>query len=231
MIGLSAVSEMSQPNNPATSRHGDDEYEFSDELDGIDWSAVGPIEGDEPKPATTVQAQIQPSIPEECDPPPPTEPPPRPGSSSSSYGFPEIEALDEDDLAELDEMERLYGLTTGEREYPAPALMLIPYFRVEEIPENTPSSSACTLETISRPIARLPTADDLVLLSSQSSTSHKRKFSSEGDLSSSLKKSRTLPLECTKQSPKGKEIVRDAPVEEVIQAVYDSLVETCTCPM
>ena len=120
MIGLSAVSEMSQPNNPATSRHGDDEYEFSDELDGIDWSAVGPIEGDEPKPATTVQAQIQPSIPEECDPPPPTEPPPRPGSSSSSYGFSDLEALDEGELATLDEMEREYGLTTGEHERSVP---------------------------------------------------------------------------------------------------------------
>ncbi|KAF9785951.1 hypothetical protein BJ322DRAFT_1210521 [Thelephora terrestris] len=204
---------MSQPSNATTSGHVYDEYEFPDELEGIDWSAVGPIEGDEPKPETTTQVQTQSSVPEENTPSPPTELPPRPSSSSSSYGFPEIDALDEGDLAELDETERLYGLIT------------------EEIPGNAPSSSACTLDAIHRPIARLPTADDLILLSSQSSTSCKRKFSSEGGLSSPLKKSKSLPLECAKPSLKGKEIVRDAPVERVIQAVYDSFVETCTCPI
>jgi len=104
---------MPQPNNPATSRRDDDEYEFPDELEGIDWSTVGPIEGDEPKPETATGAQTQSSAP--VGPPPPTEPPPRPGSSSSSYGFADIETLDEGDLAELDETERLYGLATGER--------------------------------------------------------------------------------------------------------------------
>lgn len=109
--------------------------------------------------------------------------------------------------------------------------MLIPDLRVGEIPENAPSSSALTLDIISRPIARLPTADDLVLSSSQSSASHKRKLSSEGDKSSPLKKSRTLPLECTKTSLKGKETARDSPADDVVKAVYDSLVETCSCPM
>jgi hypothetical protein len=103
---------MSQPNNSMTTRRGDDEYEFPDELEGIDWSAVGPIEGDEPKPETTAGVQTQP--PATDDPHPPTEPPPRPGSSSSSYGFDDIQTLDDDDLAELDQMERLYGLATGE---------------------------------------------------------------------------------------------------------------------
>ena len=104
---------MSQPNNSTTGRRGDDEFEFLDELEGIDWSTVGPIEGDEQKPETAVGEQIQSSAP--GDPPPPMELPLRPGSSSSSYGFADIETLDEGDLAELDETERLYGLTTGER--------------------------------------------------------------------------------------------------------------------
>lgn len=218
---------MSQSNNSATSRRGDDEYEFPDELEGIDWSSVGPIEGDEPKPETTVQTQSSAPV----DPPPLTEPPPRPSSSSSSYGFPDIETLDEDDLAELDETERLYGLAAGERTH----LAYHPYVHRDrytaEILQNTPSSSARTLDTLPRPIARLPTADDLVLPSSQSSTSHKRKLSSEDTKSSPLKKSRTLPLECTKSSPKGKETTRDVPVEDVIKTVYDSFVESCSCPM
>jgi len=99
---------MSEPNYSATSRHDDNEYEFPDELEGIDWSAVGPIKGDEPKPETTAPVS------EHSDQPLFAELPPRPGSSSSSYEFPNIETLDEDDLAELDEMERLYGLTSGE---------------------------------------------------------------------------------------------------------------------
>jgi hypothetical protein len=109
--------------------------------------------------------------------------------------------------------------------------MLILDRHVGEIPENTPSSSSHTLDAISRPIARLPTADDLVLSSSQSSTSYKRRLSSEYNKSSPLKKSRTLPLELTKSSSKGKGAARDAPVEDLIQAVYDSFVETCSCPM
>jgi len=104
---------MSQRNSSTTSRRGDDEYEFPDELEGIDWSAVGPIEGDEPKPEATTGVQTQPSASD--NPPPPTELPPRPGSSSSSYGFADIETLDENDLAELDQTERSYGLATGER--------------------------------------------------------------------------------------------------------------------
>lgn len=107
-ISLRLRCSMSQPNYSATSRRGDDEYEFPDELEGIDWSSVGPIEGDEPKPETTARVS------EDGAPPLSTELPPRPGSSASSYGFPEIDALDEDDLAELDETERLYGLITGE---------------------------------------------------------------------------------------------------------------------
>jgi hypothetical protein len=99
---------MSQLNSSATSRRDDDEYEFPDELDGIDWSTVGPIEGDEPKP------EIMARVSEVGDPPLSTEVPPRPGSSCSSYGFPDIGTLDEGDLAELNETERLYGLTTGE---------------------------------------------------------------------------------------------------------------------
>lgn len=111
----------------------------------------------------------------------------------------------------------------------APMFILLPH--VGEVPENSPSSSARTLDIISRPIARLPTADDLIFSSSQSSTPHKRKHSSEGDKSSPLKKSRTLPLECTNLSSKGKGIARDAPVEDLIQAVYHSFIETCSCPM
>jgi len=103
---------MSQPNNSTTSRRGEDEYEFPDELEGIDWSTVGHIEGDEPKSRTPAEQRIQPFTPD--NPPLPTELPPRPGSSASSYGFADIETLDENDLAELDETERLYGLTTGE---------------------------------------------------------------------------------------------------------------------
>ena len=97
--------------------------------------------------------------------------------------------------------------------------------------EDTPPSSARTPDVISRPIARLPTADDLVLSSSQSSTSSKRKFSNENAKSSPLKKSKTLPLECAKSSSKGKETARDIPAEDVVQAVYDSFVESCSCPM
>lgn len=214
---------MPQFDYTATGRHGDDEYEFPDELEGIDWSAVGHIEGDEPKPETT------PRVSEGGDPPLSAEPPPRPGSSSSSYGFPDIGTLNEDDLAELDETERLYGLTTGELAQSTPPILILDR-HVEEIPEYAPSSSAHTLDAISRPIARLPTADDLILPSSQSSVS-KRKLLSEDDKSSPLKKSRTLPLECTKSSSKGKGIARGAPFEDLIQAVYDSLVETCSCPM
>ena len=91
---------MSQPDNSTTGWHSDDEYEFPE---GIDWSTVGPIESDEQNLAG-VQTQ----------PPPPSEPPQRPGSSSSSYGFTDLETLNEDDLAELDETERLYGLIAGE---------------------------------------------------------------------------------------------------------------------
>lgn len=216
---------MSQLNSSATSRRDDDEYEFPDELEGIDWSTVGPIEGDEPKPGTTARVS------EDGHPPLSTELPPRPGSSSSSYGFPDIETLDEDDLAELDETERLYGLTTGEPVPPAHQPHAHSDRHVGETPENTPSSSAHTLDVISRPIARLPTADDLVFSSNQSSTAHKRKLPSEHEKCSPLKKSKTLPLELTKSSSKGKETARDAPVEDLIQAVYDSFVETCSCPM
>ena len=103
---------MPQPNNSVASQRDDDEYEFPDELEGIDWSAVGSVEGDEPAPEPTAGVQTQLSATDGL--PPPTEPPPRPGSSSSSYGFTDIETLDEEDLAELNEMERLYGLVTGE---------------------------------------------------------------------------------------------------------------------
>ena len=103
---------MPQPNNPATSGHSDDEYEFPDD---IDWSAVGSA-GDE-----LAQPEIQSSVSEGCDPPTiTTDLPPRPGSSSSSYGFSDLEALDEGELATLDEMEREYGLTTGEHERSVP---------------------------------------------------------------------------------------------------------------
>ena len=98
--------------NDFTSGLRDDEYEFPDDLEGIDWSAVGPIEGDEPKPEIIARVQTQSSLPESQS--PATELPPRPSSSSSSYGFPDIGSLDENDLAELDETERLYGLTPGE---------------------------------------------------------------------------------------------------------------------
>lgn len=103
---------MSGLNNTATSWRSDDEYEFPDELEGIDWSVVGPIEGDEPKPESTTAVRVQQLAPE--GPPHHTELPPRPGSSSSSYGFTDIETLDEDDLAELDETERQYGLVAGQ---------------------------------------------------------------------------------------------------------------------
>lgn len=96
---------------------------------------------------------------------------------------------------------------------------------------NTSPSSTHTLHIIPRPIARLPTADDLVLPSTQSFASSKRKLSSEDDQSSPLKKSRTMPLECAKTGSKGKGSVRDASADDVIRAVYDSFVETCTCPM
>ena len=219
---------MSQPNNSTTSLRDDDEYEFPDELEGIDWSAVGPIEGDEPKPETPAEEQTQ-SAPD--DPPPPTELPPRPGSSSSSYGFTDIETLDEDDLAELDETERLYGLATGERTKSAHYPYAYGDRHVAEILESTPSSSARTLDAIPHPIARLPTADDIVFLSSQSSASHKRKLSGGGTKSSPVKKSRTLPLECVKPSLKGKETARDTPVQNVVTAFYNSFVESCSCPM
>ena len=98
--------------NDFTSGLRDDEYEFPDDLEGIDWSTVGPIEGDEPKPEITARVQTQSSLPESQS--PATELPPRPSSSSSSYGFPDIGTLDEDDLAELNETERLYGLTSGD---------------------------------------------------------------------------------------------------------------------
>lgn len=220
---------MSRSNNSATGRRGDDEYVFPDELEGIDWSTVGSIEGDEPK-LGTEQTQPQSSMSQGGIPPSPTELPPRPGSSSSSYGFPDIATLDEDDLAELDETERLYGLAMRESSGLSFAPTLTCICRAGEIHENTPSSSAHTLD-ITRPIARLPTADDLILPFSQPSMSSKRKVLGDDDKPSPLKKSRTLPLECAKQSPKGKEAARDDPAEGVIQAVYDSLMETCSCPM
>jgi hypothetical protein len=99
--------------------------------------------------------------------------------------------------------------------------------RVDGTPGNEPSSSVRTLDAISRPIARLPTADDVVLPPCQS---YKRKFSRDHK-SPLLKKSKTFPLECTKLSSKGKEPARDAQDDDVIQSVYDSLMETCVCPM
>ena len=113
-----SLSMSLQPNTSTTSRRDDDEYEFPDELEGIDWSVVGPIEGDEPEPETTAVEQTQTSAPVV----PPTDLPPRPGSSSSSYGFADIETLDADDLAELDETERLYGLVTGKWKQLTPPL-------------------------------------------------------------------------------------------------------------
>jgi hypothetical protein len=116
---------MPQSNDFTSRLRDDDEYEFPDELEGIDWSAVGPIEGDEPKPERTARVQTQSALPESQE-SLATELPPRPGSSSSSYGFPDIGSLDEDDLAELNETERLYGLTPGDctqliyRPYPHP---------------------------------------------------------------------------------------------------------------
>jgi len=210
---------MSRPDNATTGWHSDDEYEFPE---GIDWSTVGPIEGDEPN----LGVQTQP--PASSNPPPPSELPQRPGSSSSSYGFTDLETLNEDDLAELDETERLYGLVTGEWTEPihqSPPQCAHRDRHGERPLENTAPNSSRTLDTISRPIARLPTADDLVLLSSQSSTSLKRKPSSE------VKKAKTLPLECTKSSSKGKETAQDILIEDVIQTVYDSFVESCSCPM
>lgn len=218
---------MSQPNNPATSLRCEDEYEFPDELEGIDWSAVGPIEGDEPKPEIAPVEQTQFSAPD--DPSLPTELPPRPASSSSSYGFADIETLDEDDLAELDETERLYGLTTGEQIQLTSHPCVHCDRRAEEILESTPSSSARTLDDIPRPMARLPTVDDIILPSNRPSASCKRKLSS-GDISP-LKKSRTLPLECTKVRTKGKGRAQDTPIEDVIQTVYASFVESCSCPV
>jgi len=99
----------------------------------------------------------------------------------------------------------------------------------EEILESTPSSSARTLDDIPRPVARLPTVDDIILPSSRSSASRKRKLSSENI--SPLKKSRTLPLECTKATTNGKGRAQDTPVEDVIQSVYASFVESCSCPV
>ena len=99
------------------------------------------------------------------------------------------------------------------------------------IPRNTPSSSTRTLNTIPCPIARSPTADDLVLPSTHTYASNKRKLSSKDDHSSPLKKSRTMPLECAKSGSKGEGAAQDAPADDVIRAVYNSFVETCTCPM
>ena len=211
----------SQPSTSTTSQHDNDEYEFPDDLEGIDWSIVGPIEGDKlyPETASAVVA-------------PPTDLPPRPGSSSSSYGFSDFENLDAGDFAELNETERLYALEIGEQTDPS-SPVCAHHDRCEEaLPENTPSSSARTLDTIPRPIARLPTADDLIPSASQRSTSHKRKLSSKGTKEpSSLKKSKTLPLECSKSGSKGKETARDPPVEDLIQTIHDSFVESCSCPM
>lgn len=105
---------MSRPNNPTTAWHSDDEYEFPE---GIDWSTVGPTEGDGPNLETAVGTQTR--TPVSSNPPPSSEPPQRPSSSSSSYGFTDLETLNEDDLAELDETERLHGLVTGEWTWPA----------------------------------------------------------------------------------------------------------------
>lgn len=214
---------MSQPNDPTTSLCCDGEYEFPDELEGIDWSVVGPIEGDEPKP----EEQTQSSAPD--DPSLPTDLPSRPASRSSSYGFADIETLDEDDLAELDETERLYGLTTGEQTQLTSYPCAHRDRHAEEILENTPSSSARTLDDIPRPVARLPTADDIILSPSRSSGSRKRRLSDEDILP--LTKSRTLPLECTQASTKGKGRAQDTPLGDVIQSVYTSFVESCSCPV
>jgi len=102
-------SSMSRPNNSTAGWHSDDEYEFPE---GVNWDAVCPTEGDGPSLETTVEVQTQPSV--SSNPPPSSELPQRPGSSSSSYGFVDFELLNEDDLAELDETERLYGVVPGE---------------------------------------------------------------------------------------------------------------------
>lgn len=120
---------MSQPDDSATSAHSDDEHELPDE---IDWNAVRSID-DELQPETTAPAQveIQPSVPEERGLPIPMELPPRPGSSSSSY-FPDgIEVLDGDDIYKLDEMEREYGLNTGEYEQSTPRLYYSPHISMQ----------------------------------------------------------------------------------------------------
>jgi len=193
---------MSQSNNSTTNWCDDDDYEFG--LDGIDWSAIGRIEGDEPESKVIAGAKTQPST--SSDPPPPTEIPPRAGSSPSSYGFADIETLDEDDVAKLEETERLYALETGERTCPARHLYAHRIRRVEEIPENVPSSSARTLDT-------------------------KRKLPGKDTGSSALKKPETLPSECTRPSSKGKETARNIPMEQAIQKIHDSFMISCTCPM
>ena len=40
-----------------------------------------------------------------------------------------------------------------------------------------------------------------------------------------------MPLEGAKSGSKGKGAAQHAPADDVIRAVYDSFVETCTCPM
>jgi hypothetical protein len=49
---------MSQPNNPVISRYGEDEDEFPNDLEGVDWRAAGPIEGDEPESMAQTEVSI-----------------------------------------------------------------------------------------------------------------------------------------------------------------------------
>jgi len=101
---------MSRHDNSTAGWHSDDEYQFPE---GVDWNTIGHIEGDGPDLETTAGVDVQTQPPTSSNPPPPSELPQRPSSSSSSYGFTDLETLNEDDLAELDETERLYGLVTG----------------------------------------------------------------------------------------------------------------------
>jgi hypothetical protein len=112
----------------------------------------------------------------------------------------------------------------------APSMLIHDHY-IGRVPKDTPLSSTRTLDTIPRPMARLPTADNLVPPSTQTFVSNKRKLSSKNDQTSPLKKSRTMPLECAKSGSKGKQVARDASADDVILAVYNSFVETCTCPM
>jgi hypothetical protein len=132
---------------PQVSRSSNDEDEYPNDFEGIDWSLVTYLEGDEkgPQAPIPIAATIG-DVPASS-----LEPPPRPLSSTSSYGFADVQTLDDDDLAILDQIQRLAGGVPGEFAEPTHATMFTPHCAAGRLEENGVSTDAQILDPVPLP--------------------------------------------------------------------------------